>query len=177
MLQDERITRCLCQVRYRRIFRGVKNNPNLFGGRAEDDGYANLSARLNLGFQHNNGARSRFIIHSVNAKKEIDGFFDNNGPADQNSRSESSDLYFSLKHDRPSEDGSFEDHFTFSSARFNSENYIDSISAFGPFVQNTRFIGSVKNLNWQRDYYYGIEFLVSVGILNKIMEVVWLMTN
>ena len=131
-----------------------RTNPNLFGGRAEDDGYANLSARLNLGFQHNNGARSRFIIHSVNAKKEIDGFFDNNGPADQNSRSESSDLYFSLKHDRPSEDGSFEDHFTFSSARFNSENYIDSISAFGPFVQNTRFIGSVKNLNWQRDYYY-----------------------
>ena len=98
-------------------------------------------------------ARSRFIIHSVNAKKEIDGFFDNNGPADQNSRSESSDLYFSLKHDRPSEDGSFEDHFHFL-PRFNSENFIDSISAFGPFVQNTRFIGSVKNLNWQRDYYF-----------------------
>ena len=79
-------------------------------------------------------------------------------------------MYLSLKHDRPSEDGSFEDHFTFSSARFNSENYIDSISAFGPFVQNTRFIGSVKNLNWQRDYYYDDRILVSVGILNKIME-------
>ena len=32
-----------------------RTNPNLFGGRAEDDGYANLSARLNLGFHHNNG--------------------------------------------------------------------------------------------------------------------------
>ena len=131
-----------------------RTNPNLFDGRAEDDGYKNLSTRLNLGFQHNNGSISRFKLHSIKANKEIDGFFDNDGPADQNSRSESSDLYFRLTHDRPSQTGLFEDHFSFSSARFNSENFIDSVSAFGPFVQNTRFIGSVKNLNWQRDYYF-----------------------
>ena len=140
----------------------LRTNPNLFSGRAEDDGYSNLSARLNLGFKHDNGARSRFKIHSVKAKKEIDGFFDNDGPADQNSHTESSDLYFGIVHDRPSGDGLFEDHFSFSSARFNSESFIDSVSAFGPFAQNTRFIGSVKNLNWQRDFYYQ-DRILSVG--------------
>jgi|GEM_PF-1376604 len=131
----------------------LRVNPNLFGGQREDDGYANLSARLNLGFQHDSGADTRLRVHSVRSKKDIDGFFDGNGPADQKSRSQTSDLYLRLEHNRPAQDGDFEDRFSFSSARFDSENFIDSVSAFGPFSQYTRFNGSVKTLNWQRDYY------------------------
>lgn len=137
-----------------------RTNPNLFNGQAEDDGYANLSARLNLGFKHEGGARSRFRVHSIRSKKEYDdGFVPS---MDQNSRSETSDLYFGLSHDRPSKNGFFEDHFSFSSAKFDSKNFIDTVSAFGPWAQNTRFIGTVKNLNWQRDFYYG-DRILSLG--------------
>ena len=140
----------------------LRVNPNLFGGEMEDDGYANLSARLNLGFQHEGGSKTRIRAHSISSRKDIDGFFDGDGPADQNSRSETSDVYLRLEHSRMAEDGSHEERFSFSSMKFNSANLIDSVSAFGPFVQNTKFVGSVKVLNWQRDY-YGDDQIFSLG--------------
>ena len=131
----------------------IRANPNLFAGDKEDDGYANFSTRLNLGFEHKSGAETRVRVHSIKSKKEIDGFFDGDGPADQNSRSETSDLYMRFEHSRRAEDGTREERFSFSSTKFNSLNFIDSVSAFGPFAQNTRFVGSVRELNWQRDFY------------------------
>jgi vitamin B12 transporter len=130
-----------------------RTNPSLFGGNAEDDGYANLSARVNLGFSHKGGSKTRFLLNKINTKKDIDGFFDSNGPADQNSKSETHDLYYRLEHKRSQ--GKLDESFSFSFSKFDSSSKLDTISAFGPFKQDTRFVGKVRILNWQRDYAFG----------------------
>ncbi|MBT3783870.1 TonB-dependent receptor, partial [bacterium] len=131
----------------------LRTNLNLFGGQKEEDGYANLSARINLGFQHKGDAKTRFLLQRIRSKKDLDGFFDSNGPTDQNSTSETRDLYYRIEHRRSPQSQKFEEVYSFSSMRFDSLSNLDSISAFGPFAQKTRFVGSVKSLSWQRDYF------------------------